>query len=85
MEEAGLEAGLEAVPILLADGESTITVKLKQTDGPRLDVDVALGCIHVLLTPSHVHMMTEMFKNLAATGKRGERCGVGGGVPNYTL
>ncbi|KAL5463584.1 hypothetical protein EMCRGX_G032495 [Ephydatia muelleri] len=59
---------LEGVPILLADGESTITVKLKQTDESRLDVDMALGCVHLLLSPSHVHMMAEMVKNLAANG-----------------
>ena len=60
---------LEGVPILLADGESTITVKLKQTDESRLDVDMALGCVHLLLSPSHVHMMAEMVKNLAANGE----------------
>ena len=59
------------VPIACASGEVTVRVKIKSCDsapGPKLDVDVFVGVVHLLLSPHQLHTLTEMVLGLSGAG-----------------
>ena len=59
------------VPIVSAGGEVNVKVKIKQCEnisGPKLDVDVVLGTLHLLLYPQQVHSLTELISGIISNG-----------------
>ena len=55
------------VPIACANGEVDVRVKIKQSDaipGPKLDVQVLLDSIHMLLYPQQLHSLIELLNGI---------------------
>ena len=56
------------VPIACANGEVDVRVKIKQSDavtGPKLDVQVSLDSVHMLLYPQQLHSLSELITGIA--------------------
>ena len=58
------------VPIACAGGEVIVRVKIKGCDsapGPKLDVDVFVGVVHLLVSPQQLHTLLEMVLGLSGS------------------
>ena len=55
----------------MAGGEVNVKVKICQSEslpGPKLEVEGAMGSIHLLLSPRQLHTLVEMASGIAAMG-----------------
>ena len=59
------------VPVACASGEVTVKVKIRKCDsaiGPKLDVDMFVGVVHLLLSPQQLNTVLEMVIGLGEGG-----------------
>lgn len=59
------------IPIACASGDVSMTVRMKQLEiasGPKLDIDIAVGAIHVLLYPQQLHSLLELLTGITNEG-----------------
>ena len=70
VEDPGFE-DLQGIPIASASGQVVVRATIKHTDslpGPRLDVEMFVGAVHVLLSPQQLHSLLEMIAEMSAEG-----------------
>ena len=70
VEDPGFE-DLEGIPIASASGQVVVRATLKQADsvpGPRIEVEMFVGAVHVLLSPYQLHSLLEMMASLSTKG-----------------
>ena len=70
VEDPGFE-DLEGIPIASASGQVVVRATLKQADsvpGPRREVEMFVGAVHVLLSPHQLHSLLQMMASLSTKG-----------------
>ena len=61
------------IPIASASGNVCVTAKVKQiegTAGPKLDVEIEVGAVHLLLYPQQLHNLIELVTELTNKSER---------------
>ena len=72
------DVGLCSVPIACASGDVTVKVKIRMCDsapGPKLNVEVFVGVVHLLLSPQQLNTVMEIVTGLVARAEGQERSG----------
>ena len=73
IEDVPFDNNRRGVPIACASGDVSMTVRMKQSEiasGPKLDIDVAVGAIHILLYPQQLHTLLELLTGITNEGNQ---------------
>jgi hypothetical protein len=54
------------IPIASAAGDVNVKIKMSEGVGPKLEVDVLIGAVHVLLYPQQLHNLVELINDIAS-------------------
>ncbi|XP_021359493.1 autophagy-related protein 2 homolog A-like isoform X1 [Mizuhopecten yessoensis] len=61
----------EPIQVAVVTGKTSLKLKIKQADsvtGPKLETEVELGALHILLAPRQVHSLLEIMEGLISPG-----------------